>query len=61
MIEEARPLRSHLDPTPSTAAFTCSFCDRSAADAEGMVAGPGVRICDQCVRFCAEVIAAVPE
>lgn len=63
VIEEARSLsagRSHLDPVSPTSAFTCTFCDRPAGDTERLIAGPGVRICDQCVRFCAEVIAALP-
>ncbi|HVK20516.1 MAG TPA: ClpX C4-type zinc finger protein [Actinokineospora sp.] len=62
VIQEARSLtagESHLDPVPVTSTLTCSFC--SAAAAERIVAGPGVRICDQCVQFCAEVMAALPD
>ena len=32
----------------------CSFCGRS--DREIMVTGPGVNICDQCVRICENVV-----
>ncbi|MCS7481149.1 ClpX C4-type zinc finger protein [Umezawaea endophytica] len=49
---------SHVDPVPSTSGFSCSFCGRGAADSARLVAGPGVKICDACVRFSAEVIAA---
>lgn len=64
VIREAgppEPSRSHIGPVSPSSAFTCSFCDRPAAETERLVAGPGVRICDQCVRFCTEVIAALPE
>jgi len=44
--------------TPSTGgkpiALRCSFCARSAQRVRGLVAGPGVYICDGCVH------AAVP-
>ena len=48
--------RTHLDPLPASSSLTCSFCGKS--DGQRLVAGPGVRICDQCLEFCAEVIAA---
>jgi hypothetical protein len=62
VIQEARSLtegRSHIDPVSPNSALTCSFCDRSATAVDRLVAGPGVRICDQCVRFSAEVIASL--
>jgi hypothetical protein len=34
----------------------CSFCLRPTADVATMVAGPGVFICDSCVRACVEMI-----
>jgi hypothetical protein len=64
VIREAGPSetgRSHIDRVPSSSMFTCSFCARPATETERLVAGPGVRICDQCVRFCTEVIAAQPQ
>jgi len=33
----------------STVDLRCSFCDRSAAQVRRLIAGPNVRICDQCV------------
>jgi hypothetical protein len=30
--------------------FCCSFCGRSGADCEALVAGPMVNICDECVK-----------
>jgi ATP-dependent protease Clp ATPase subunit len=35
----------------------CSFCDRPAQQVHRLVAGPDVRICDQCVHFADEVLA----
>lgn len=56
-VREGDGFSSHLDVVPPDSAFTCSFCGRAAADAGRLVAGPGVKICDQCVEFCAEVIS----
>jgi hypothetical protein len=52
------PARTHLAPLPRTSPLDCSFCGKPASEVDRLVAGPGVRICDQCVRFCDEVIAA---
>jgi len=61
VVEEAdrrdRP-RTHLDPLPVTSALGCSFCAKTASQVARLIAGPGVRICDQCLQFCVEVIAA---
>jgi ATP-dependent protease Clp ATPase subunit len=35
----------------------CSFCGKSAADVEKMVAGPGVFICSECVDLCGDIVA----
>jgi ATP-dependent protease Clp ATPase subunit len=35
----------------------CSFCDRSAGEVRRLVAGPVVRICDQCVHVAEEALA----
>ena len=51
--------RTHLDPLPATSNLGCSFCAKPAGEVNRLVAGPGVRICDQCLELCAEVIAAV--
>lgn len=55
--QQNRP-RTHLDPLPVTSTLGCSFCDKAGDQVHRLVAGPGVRICDQCLQFCAEVIAA---
>jgi hypothetical protein len=39
----------------------CSFCLKATADVETMVAGPGVFICDACVRLCVVLIESKPK
>ena len=36
--------------------YVCSFCGRSSEDVEAMVTGPGVNICNECVRYAEEII-----
>jgi ATP-dependent protease Clp ATPase subunit len=38
----------------------CSFCGKTADKVRRLVAGPGVFICDECVRLCNEVINEAP-
>ena len=35
----------------------CSFCAKPEADVSKVIAGPGVYICDECVRLCDELLA----
>jgi hypothetical protein len=35
----------------------CSFCGKSAAEVDKIVAGPNVWICDECVDLCNQIIA----
>ena len=35
----------------------CSFCGKSAEFARRLITGPGVYICDECVRVCAQILA----
>ena len=34
----------------------CSFCGKSEREVNRMIQGPGVRICDECVRLCMDVL-----
>jgi hypothetical protein len=34
----------------------CSFCGKSQAEVERLIAGPLVFICNECVRLCAEIL-----
>lgn len=36
--------------------YSCNFCGKSKAAAEKLIAGPGVFICDECVRLSYEII-----
>jgi len=36
--------------------YVCSFCGRSSDEVEAMVTGPGVNICNECVRYAADII-----
>jgi hypothetical protein len=53
--------RTHIDPLPAGSTLPCSFCDKPAGPVKALAAGPGVRICHDCVQFCTEVLAAHPE
>lgn len=34
----------------------CSFCGKSQSEVKKLIAGPGVYICDQCVKICVEIL-----
>ena len=34
----------------------CSFCGKSQDEVDRIIAGPGVYICDECVRVCANIV-----
>jgi ATP-dependent Clp protease ATP-binding subunit ClpX len=34
----------------------CSFCGKSASFSRKMIAGPGVNICDECVKVCQQIL-----
>ena len=40
----------------SKKAIRCSFCGKSEKEANRMIQGPGVRICDECVRLCMDIL-----
>jgi hypothetical protein len=37
--------------------LACSFCGKSQQQAKKLIAGPGVRICDECIDLCNEIVA----
>jgi len=39
----------------------CSFCAKPEAEVNKVIAGPGVYICDACVRLCDELLAQSDE
>ena len=36
--------------------YRCSFCGKAQTEVRTLVAGPGVFICDECVRLCRPII-----
>ena len=34
----------------------CSFCGKHEQQVHRMIQGPGVRICDECVRLCTRIL-----
>ncbi|HEX6596368.1 MAG TPA: ClpX C4-type zinc finger protein [Acidimicrobiales bacterium] len=44
-------------PRPTDDDPSCSFCGKPKNQVNKIVAGPGVFICDQCVKLCYEIIA----
>ena len=36
--------------------YRCSFCGKAQTEVKTLVAGPGVFICDECVRLCRPII-----
>ena len=38
----------------------CSFCGKSQHKVEKLIAGPGIFICDECVRLCVAIIDGKP-
>ncbi|MBQ9979475.1 MAG: ATP-dependent Clp protease ATP-binding subunit ClpX [Oscillospiraceae bacterium] len=34
----------------------CSFCGKTQDEVNSMIAGPGVNICDECVRLCVSIV-----
>ena len=38
----------------------CSFCGKSIKDVKRLINGPGVAICDECVKICEEMLREDP-
>lgn len=38
-------------------ALRCSFCGKPQEEVRKFISGPSVRICDDCVRVCNEILA----
>jgi len=39
---------------------SCSFCGKARSQVERLIAGPAVRICDECVALCNEILDEPP-
>ncbi|MBI1199377.1 MAG: hypothetical protein GC203_16065 [Phenylobacterium sp.] len=49
------------DPESPARMFRCSFCAKPQTEVAKMVSGPGVLICNECVKLCEDVMAAYPD
>ena len=46
---------------PITAApIACSFCAKPEQEVAKVIAGPGIYICNECVRLCNDILDAAP-
>lgn len=45
---------SELQDKPSH--LGCSFCQRTQLEVRKLIAGPGIYICDECVRLCMDIV-----
>jgi len=34
----------------------CSFCGKNKSEANRIIVGPNVHICDECIHICSEII-----
>ena len=41
----------------TTIGLACSFCGKSSDEVHNLVSGPGVCICDVCVRLCVDIVS----
>jgi hypothetical protein len=48
-MEEGKMASKHV--------YRCSFCGKAQTEVKTLVSGPGVFICDECVRLCQDVVA----
>jgi len=47
---------SNEAPAATATAVRCSFCGKPSSDVEKLIAGPGVFICNECIRLCNEIL-----
>jgi ATP-dependent Clp protease ATP-binding subunit ClpX len=47
---------SDIEKTDKIKNLCCSFCGRSQKEVKKLIAGPGVFICNECVKLCSEVV-----
>jgi hypothetical protein len=47
--------------TAPDSSIRCSFCLRLTPEVEKIISGPGIYICDQCVRACVEILETAPQ
>ena len=48
---------SNEAPAATATAVRCSFCGKPSSDVEKLIAGPGVFICNECIRLCNDILS----
>jgi hypothetical protein len=43
-------------PMPYAGAHVCSWCGKHESQVKKLITGPGVQICDECVKFCSLIL-----
>lgn len=61
-MSESTPVEPAVsESTPvEPSSVRCSFCQRLAPEVDKLIAGPGIYICDKCVRACTEILEQAP-
>lgn len=52
--------RSAVPGAPQQPTLSCSFCLKDKDSVDKLIAGPGVYICNECVRLCELILAEQP-
>jgi hypothetical protein len=45
-----------VTPMPYAGSDRCSWCGKVETEVKKLITGPGVQICDECVKFCALIL-----
>ena len=53
-VDEYHPIYPKQKSLSKVDAVKCSFCEKDQTKVKGMIEGPGVNICNECVDLCAE-------
>ena len=43
-------------PMPYAGSDRCSWCGKAGTQVKKLITGPGVQICDECVKFCSLIL-----
>ena len=52
-VEDALPVPTSM---PYAGAHVCSWCGKAEQEVKKLITGPGVQICNECVKFCALIL-----
>ena len=56
MPHDSRASYSSVASSPVAMKQKCSFCGKGQDQVARLIAGPGVHICDECVRLCVAIL-----